>query len=86
MLLEVMDSMFRPFKFHKVFYWSYNCECDCRASCECDCRAVTVAAVMLPQSPLQTALLTPLPLLPLADVYTLVMPNSVFIYWGQVCF
>ncbi|EFN55688.1 hypothetical protein CHLNCDRAFT_133952 [Chlorella variabilis] len=42
MLLEVMDSMFRPFKFHKVFYWSYN------------------------------------------YVYTLVMPNSVFIYWGQV--
>ncbi|GAB4818758.1 hypothetical protein N2152v2_005804 [Parachlorella kessleri] len=40
MLLEVMDSMFRPYKFHKTFYSSYS------------------------------------------YVYTLVMPNSVFIYWG----
>eukprot|EP00887_Chlorella_sp_A99_P002750 scaffold6.g2750.t1 len=40
MLLEVMDSMFHPYKFHKVFYASYS------------------------------------------YVYTLIMPNSIFIYWG----
>ncbi|KAI7843624.1 hypothetical protein COHA_002864 [Chlorella ohadii] len=40
MLLEVMDSMFKPYKFHKVFYGSY------------------------------------------LYVYTLVLPNSMFIFWG----
>ncbi|PSC69121.1 auxin transporter 1 [Micractinium conductrix] len=40
MLLEVMDSMFRPYTFHKVFYSSY------------------------------------------LYVFTLVLPNSVFILWG----
>ncbi|KAL4441475.1 hypothetical protein ABPG77_001979 [Micractinium sp. CCAP 211/92] len=40
MLLEVMDAMFAPYKFHKVFYISYS------------------------------------------YVYTLVLPNSVFIFWG----
>ena len=99
MLLEVMDSMFKPYRFHKVFYWRWDMrnQCNgCYSSVLCILRmdeeappapsgGGSVKQTPLGHAPEQcthpSCFCPPRPC-SYSYVFTLVMPNSVFIYWG----